>query len=462
VTATNFAKLKLKNSHMSGNLNRRKFIKATATGSLAVGLAQELLAFNIIQHYPVKDKYRVAIMGVNARGMDHIKAYLNHSSAEIAYICDVDQTVLTKGVDAATKGQAKPKGVSDFRKALEDKTVDILSIAAPDHWHAPAALLGLKAGKHIYIEKPGSHNPTEGELLIEAMGKYNTKVVQMGNQRRSWPQVKEAIKLLHNGIIGRVYYARAWYTNTRPTIGKGKIVSVPATLDYELWQGPAPRQPFKDNLIHYHWHWRWNWGTGEVLNNGTHFIDLARLGLQVEYPTKVHSTGGRYQYQDDWETPDTQIATFDFEGGKTIAWEGRSCNQRGINDMGSGVSFHGENGTLELHNNSFKVYDNKGKLMQTSQVASQANATVTQTGPGFDLDKDHFANFFECLETGKAPTSIYSDSYKSVLLCHLANISYRTGRTLYCDTNTGRIKNDNEAMKLWTREYEKGWEPSLT
>ena len=269
-------------------------------------------------------------------------------------------------MEAASKGQVKPKGIADFRKALDDKSVDILSIAAPDHWHAPAALLGLKAGKHIYIEKPGSHNPAEAELLVEAMGKYNTKVVQMGNQRRSWPAVKEAIKSLHDGVIGRVYYARAWYTNTRPSIGKGKIVSAPPNLDYELWQGPAPRKPYMDNLIHYHWHWRWNWGTGEVVNNGTHFIDLARWGLQVEYPTKVYSTGGRYQYQDDWETPDTQIATFDFEGGKTIAWEGRSCNQRGINDMGSGVSFHGEHGTLELHNNSYKIYDNKGKLMEAN------------------------------------------------------------------------------------------------
>lgn len=239
---------------------------------------------------------------------------------------------------------------------------------------------------------------------------------------------------------------------------------MPPNLDYELWQGPALRKPFTDNLIHYHWHWRWNWGTGEIVNNGTHFIDLARWGLQVEFPTKVYSTGGRYQYQDDWETPDTQIATFDFEGGKTIAWEGRSCNQRGINDMGSGVSFHGENGTLELHNNSYKIYDNKGKLVAADKLSAQSkpDVVVTQTGPGFDMDKDHFANFFECLETGKAPISIYNNCYKSVLLCHLANISYRTGRALHCDTQNGRIKNDADAMKLWAREYENGWQPSLT
>ena len=445
---------------MKAHWNRRKFIKATAAGSLGIGLAQDLQAFNIIKNYPAKEKYRVAIMGINGRGMDHVKAYLIHPKAEIAYLCDVDQVPLAKAMEAAAKGQVKPKGIADFRKALDDKSVDILSIAAPDHWHAPAALLGLKSGKHIYIEKPGSHNPAEAELLVEAMGKYNGKVVQMGNQRRSWPGVREAIKSVHDGVIGKVYYARTWYTNTRPSIGKGKIISPPPNLDYELWQGPAPRRPFKDNLIHYHWHWRWNWGTGEVVNNGVHFIDLARWGLQVEFPTKVYSTGGRYQYQDDWETPDTQVATFDFDGGKTIAWEGRSCNQRGINDMGSGVSFHGENGTLELHNNSYKIYDNKGNVVKSADA--NTNTVIAQTGPGFDLDKDHFANFFECLETGKTPNSIYSDCYKSVLLCHLANISYRTGRALHCNEANGKIQNDPEAMKLWTREYENGWQPSLT
>jgi predicted dehydrogenase len=445
---------------MKPGWNRRKFIKSAAAGSIGIGLAENIHAFNILNTYPVKDKYKVAIMGVNARGMDHVRAYLNESKAEIAYICDVDQVALKKAMDAAIKGSARPKGISDFRKALDDKTVDALSIAAPDHWHAPAAILGLKADKHIYIEKPGSHNPGEAELLVEAMSRYKNKTVQMGNQRRSWPRVREAMQALHNGIIGRVYYARTWYTNTRASIGKGNVVPPPATLDYELWQGPAPRVPYKDNLIHYNWHWHWNWGTGEVVNNGVHFIDLARWGLNVQYPKKVYSTGGRYQYKDDWETPDTQLATFDFDDGKTIAWEGRSCNQRGINDMGSGVSFHGEEGTLELHNNSYKVYDNKGKLVKSAEPTT--NVTVTQTGPGFDLDKDHFANFFESIEGSAVPNSIYTDCYKSVLLCQLANISYRTGRALQCDSTNGHIRNDADATKLWTREYESGWQPTLT
>lgn len=441
-------------------MRRRKFIQSAIAGSIGVGLSENLHAFNILKTYPVKDKYNIAIMGVNGRGIDHVRAFMNQPRANIAYICDVDQVALGRAMELGSKSGAKPKGIADFRKALDDKSVDALSIAAPDHWHAPAAMMALKAGKHIYIEKPGSHNPAEAKLLVEAMKKYNNKVVQMGNQRRSWPRVKEAIQSLHDGAIGKVYYARTWYTNTRASIGTGKPVPVPANLDYELWQGPAPRKPYKDNLIHYNWHWHWNWGTGEVVNNGTHFIDLARWGLNVDYPTKVFSTGGRYQYQDDWETPDTQVATFDFEDGKTIAWEGRSCNQRSINDMGSGVSFHGKDGTLELHNNAYKIFDNKGKLVKSAEPTT--NVVVTQTGAGFDLDKDHFSNFLDCIETGKTPTSIYSDCYKSVLLCHLANISYRTGRALHCDTKNGQIKNDAEAMKLWSREYENGWQPSLT
>jgi predicted dehydrogenase len=217
--------------------------------------------------------------------------------------------------------------------------------------------------------------------------------------------------------------------------------------------------PFKDNLIHYNWHWHWNWGTGELLNNGTHFIDLARWGLNVNYPVKVYSTGGRYRYQDDWETPDTQIAAFDFEEGKTLLWEGRSCNQRGINNMGSGVSFHGEDGTLEINDDAYKVYNNKGGLIKSAE--STTNTVVDQTGPGFDQDKDHFANFLESLNTGKTPNSVYSDCFKSVLLCHLGNISYRVGRVLYCDPLNGHIKNDAEAMKFWSRQYETGWEPNL-
>lgn len=440
------------------NVNRRSFMKTVATGGLGLTTVSTAGAFNILSEYPVKDKYRIALMGVNDRGSQHAAGYARLPNAEVAYVCDVDSRAVDKGVDIVMKaGQRnRPKGVADFRKALDDKTVDCISIAAPDHWHAPASLLALKAGKNVYVEKPGSHNPAEAELLSQAAVKYG-KVVQMGNQRRSWPRVQEAMADLHGGVIGNVYFARAWYTNTRPTIGTGKEVAAPSWLDYDLWQGPAPRKAFRDNILHYNWHWFWHWGTGEILNNGTHFIDLARWGLNVDYPVKAYSTGGRYQYKDDWQTPDTQVATFDFEGGKTILWEGRSCNRRGINDMGSGVSFHGENGTLELLDNSYKIYDSKNTIVKSAEATT--NTVVDQRGAGFDMDKDHFSNFLDGIDAGEKLRSPYTDIAKSVLLCHLGNISYRAGRSLTVDNNTGRILDDNDAMKLWSREYEKGWEP---
>jgi len=445
---------------MKKDIKRRNFIKTVATGSLGLGVMSSAHSFNILSQYPVQDKVRVAIMGVNGRGSQHVQAFAKVPNAEISYICDVDSRAVTSGLALAEKSGVPnpPKGISDFRRALDDKNIDVISIALPDHWHTPMALMGLKAGKHVYVEKPGSHNPAEGELLSKATSAYG-KIVQMGNQRRSWPRVQEAIAELHAGVIGNAYYARAWYTNTRQSIGFGKEVAVPEWLDFELWQGPAPRAAFKDNLIHYNWHWFWNWGTGEIVNNGVHFLDLARWGLNVDYAKKAYSSGGRYQFKDDWQTPDTQIASFDFEGDKSILWEGRSCNNRKINEMGSGVSFHGENGTLELLDNSYKIYDNSNKLVKSAEPTS--NTVVDQRGAGFDMDIAHFTNFTNAITKGEQQISPYQEIVKSVMLCHLGNISYRTGRALEIDQSSGRILNDKAAMKLWGREYEKGWEPKL-
>ena len=197
--------------------------------------------------------------------------------------------------------QSKPEAYGDFRESLESDEIDALVIAAPDHWHAPASLLAIQAGKHVYVEKPLSHNPQEGEILTK-LPQYG-KIIQMGSQRRSWPNVIEGIQKLKSGAIGRIYFGKAWYANNRGSIGSGQVIPVPDWLDWDLWQGPAPRSSYKDNIVHYNWHWLWHWGTGEALNNGTHSIDLLRWGMGVDFPVKVSSNGGRYRYQDDWETP---------------------------------------------------------------------------------------------------------------------------------------------------------------
>ena len=400
-------------------------------------------------------------MGVNSRGFSVGSNFASQKECEMMYVCDVDVRAMDKCVAAIEKVQGKkPKAEGDFRKALEDPQLDLLIVTAPDHWHAPAALLAVSAGKHVYLEKPCSHNPNEGEMLVKAAAKHN-KLLQMGNQRRSWPNVIAAIGELRAGAIGRPYYAKTWYTNNRESIGVGKTAEVPSWLNYDLWQGPAPRRAYKDNVIHYNWHWFWHWGTGEALNNGTHMVDLARWGLGVEYPTRVTSAGGRYRYQDDWETPDTQVIDLEFSNNTLISWEGRSCNGKNTEGSSVGVIFYGETGSLLIESgNAYKIFDLRSKLVKEVKNDIVANA-LDRTGPGMELDALHIRNFFDAIKRGTKLNSDILSGHQSTLLVQLGNISQRTGRALKVDPNNGRILNDKEAMKLWSREYEKGWEPKI-
>src|ERR1043166_4889239 len=429
---------------MTNSIPRRQFLKQTSiltAGALSLASAPRLRAAK-----SPNGKVIVAIIGCNQRGMAHINGYLASPNAEIAYICDVDSRAVQKGVAAVAKKQSRePKGVSDFRRALEDPQVDAVSIATPDHWHAPAAILACTAGKHVYVEKPGSHNLHESQLMVAAARKHK-RVVQMGNQRRSWPWVVEAITSLRGGEIGKVFFARAWYTNHRPTIGHGKPAPVPEWLDYSLWQGPAPERPFKDNVIHYNWHWFWNWGTGELGNNGVHALDLARWGLAVDSPKRITCGGNRYHFQDDWETPDLYVATFDY-GDKAIVWEGQSCDPHGFEGEGFGVNFYGEKGSMTIAGNDVKVYDLNSKVVR--EVKGKFDDTI------------HFANFLDGIREGKTLNSEIEDGQRSTLLCHLGNIAWRTGHTLNFDSKSQKIVGDKSAEALVKREYRSGWEPKV-
>jgi predicted dehydrogenase len=294
--------------------------------------------------------------------------------------------------------------------------------------------------------------------LQKAVTKYN-KLVQMGNQRRSMPTLIQAAKEVHDGIIGNAYFAKAWYTNNRKSIGFGKKIPVPSTLDFELWQGPAPRQDYVDNLVHYNWHWRWNWGTGEACNNGTHEIDCCRWFLGVDFPTKVTSAGGRYAYKDDWQTPDTQVAAFEFGDKKSITWESRSCNLFPVEGAGRGFIIYGDKGTLVNDGGGdYKVFDTDNKLVKEIKSDTKADSTNTVSSTG-NLDFYHFHNFVDSVRGETTLNSPIIEGHKSVLLCHLANIAQRTGTTLHCSPDNGHILNNEEAMQLWKRTYEKGWEP---
>ena len=442
-------------------MQRREFIKSTTIAGAGIGLTG--LSLKTFAQKTAADKIRIAVIGTNGRGLAHIEAYHTIPNVEIAYICDVEEKALAKGINLAEKLNGKrPKAVKDFRTILDDKSLDAVSIATPDHWHTPAAILACAAGKHVYVEKPCGHNPEEGEMLIAATKKYN-RLVQMGNQRRSWPNITEAMKAIHEGIIGEVYFGSGWYANNRGSIGHGKVVPVPSNLDWELWQGPAPRRDYRDNIVPYNWHWFWNWGTGESCNNGTHEIDCMRWALGVDYPDKVVSGGGRYAFNDDWQTTDTQVITFEFPEKKAISWEGRSCNNYPEAGGGRGFKIFGEKGTfVNSGGDDYKIYDADNKLIKQS-AEEQKTDTINALGPGVQLDAYHFSNFIDAVREGKPLNSPITEGHKSVLLCHLGNIAQRVSRTLHCDsTKGGKILNDKEAQELWSRQYQKGWKPNIT
>ncbi len=446
--------------------NRRDFIRnATASsaglaiGGSAIGMSAKSYS-NIIG---ANDRVHLAAIGLNGRGNSMSGTIDKQKKAEVSCVCDVDSRAMPKAIDAIKKaGQTTiPRQEKDCRKVMEDKSIDAIYIATPDHWHAPLTIMGCQAGKHVYVEKPLSHNPREGEMAIEAARKYN-RVVQMGAQRRSAPVLTQGIKKLHEGIIGRVYLAKTWYTNTRKD-NFLKPGTVPEWLDYDLWQGPAPRVPYKEGLIHYNWHWFWHWGTGEALNNGTHEVDVARWGLGVDFPTRVSSVGGRYHYKDDWETPDTQIVTMDYPGRVSLMWENRSSNGRKIEGGERGIIFYGENGSLDTGTDSYKVYDLSGKLIDevNSKVVDAPVEGRNTTSPSLIMDSQHMADFLDAIRNSRRPNCDVELGFKSVVAMQLANISWRVGRDLHIDPKNGHIIGDKDAQKLWGRTYEKGWEPKI-
>ena len=424
---------------MTDPIDRRRFLGVAAATGLLAGWGARAGATG------PNETIVLGVMGVGGRGKDHIRGFSALPGVEIAYVCDVDERRAAEAAEIAGRGKGgSPKAVGDFRRILDDKAVDALVVATCNHWHAPAAILACAAGKHVYVEKPCSHDPREGELLVEAARKHG-RVVQMGNQRRSWPKIIEAVEQVRGGAIGRAYFARCCYSNERPSIGTGKELPVPGWLDYDLWQGPAPRRPYRDNILHYNWHWFWHWGNGELGNNGVHTIDVARWGLGADFPTRVTSSGGRYRFQDDQQTPDTHVVSFEFEGRRSITWEGVSCNPYRPGGEGAEIVFYGEDGSLAITNGGYTVFDAKGK------------AVKTVAGPGGDAV--HQANFLAAIRGEAKPNSEIEGGHVSTLLCHLGNIAHRTGRALRCDPKDGRIVDDPDAMTHWGREYAKGWEP---
>jgi predicted dehydrogenase len=438
-------------------ITRREFLDALAAGTAGLAVASTAKSYG--QILGSNDRLNFAIIGLNGRAYAHLAALkANRNAARISHVCDVDSTILKKFADRAQQemGEA-PATDKDFRRILEQRDVDAITIATPEHWHAPMAIAGLQAGKHVYVEKPCSHNPAEGEMLVQAQLKYQ-KLVQLGTQQRSSPHTIEIVEKIHEGAIGRPYFAKAWYSNTRKSIGSGKEIPVPPQLDWDLWQGPAPRRPYRDNVHPYNWHWFKIYGTGESLNNGTHEVDVCRWALGVDYPQRVTSSGGRYHFKDDWQFYDTLVTSFEYED-KMISWEGKSCQGMKFYGRDRGSTIMGTEGTALIDRGGYEIYDLKGN--KKSEVKAGIAASVADLIGRDSMTDAHFANFIAGIRKGEKLNAPINVGNISVTMLLLSNIAWEVSRELHLDSTSGRIQNDEDAMKMWGREYEKGWEPHV-
>lgn len=442
--------------------NRREFLKKSSVATLGVSAlgAAGFSAKSYSRILGANERLNVAIAGLGRRlGAFYEPISLESSNVNLMYLCDVMDSQMTKAAENFSKRISyQPKLEGNIMKVLEDKDLDVLINATPDHWHAPGTWLALERGKHVYVEKPCSHNPREGELLIAFQKKFN-KVVQMGNQQRSSPESREIISAIHNGAIGKAYKAVAFYSNQRGEVVNPSPAAPPAGLNWDLFQGPAPRKSYQHDTWDYNWHWYgWDYGTAETGNNATHELDVARWALQVDFPSKVTVDAGKYHFvEDGWTMYDTMEASFKFANGSTIQWDGKSRN--GYNTYGAdrGTIIYGSEGSVFVNRNGYKQFDRGGKLVKDSSSAS--NEAGTALGGGGDMSTTHVQNFFNAIRGTEKQNSTIEEGAVSTLLCHLANISYRTGETLECDSSNGHITNSSKAKALWTREYEKGWEP---
>jgi predicted dehydrogenase len=424
-------------------MNRRYFLlsSAAATASQA---ARTVASPN--------DTVRVAVVGCGGRGNSHMGAWTNQPNVELAALVDVDDSHAERFIGALQKKEKKPVPTfRDIRKVLDDKNIDAISIASPNHWHALQTIWACQAGKDVYVEKPATHNVFESQQVVAAARKYN-RIVQMGSQSRSSPALQEAVQKMRAGEFGEIYMARALCFKARNTIGKTPVSPVPPGVDYDMWTGPAPLRPFTKNRFHYNWHWFWDTGNGDLGNQGIHEVDIARWGLGVTHPTKVTAMGGKFMFDDDQETPNTITAALEFNvGGKTkmMTFDVRhwySNHEAGIggerpgNTIGN--TFYGADGYLVIDN-----YNKYYSFMGRDQKPGPAR-----------IERDrHFENFIAGVRSRKREdlTAEIEEGAMSCVLMHLANVSYRLGRTLHWDEKTWTVKGDAEATTMLTRDYRK-------
>jgi predicted dehydrogenase len=416
---------------------RRRFIK-TSAASLG---ALSALSYARAADGP-NEKVVLAVMGIGGpggaggrRGLSLLRGFSTLNDVDVAYVCDVDERLFPEALKVVAARQKRaPRTEKDIRRVLQDKNVTALVVAAPDHWHALATIWACQAGKHVYVEKPISHNIIEGRRMVEAARRHE-RIVQVGTQRRSSSQCTHAVELVRSGKLGKVPFARAWIAGNRPSIGHEKNSTAPKEVDYDLWLGPAQQHTFNPNRFHYKWHWFWDYGTGELGNNGIHALDLIRWALNLEAPTRITAGGGKFFYDDDQETPDTLQVTYDFPNC-AVSWEHRIWSRE---RPSWGVILYGERGTM--------VIDNRGWHVQDGLEAADKGH--------IDADVPHQRNFLDCIKNSRRPNADIEDGHKSTRLCHLGNIALRVGRALRFDPKTETCVNDAEANRLLGRTYRK-------
>ena len=438
-------------------MNRRNFIKA---GSGAFAIASAGCA---IGDAAASNRVRLAIVGCHqkGRGQTVMKAAMKVPGVEIAYVCDVDSRARDWAAAEVEKLSGfKPKKEKDLRKVLEDKNLDGIISETPDHWHAYSAVLAMNAGKAVFVEKPCAFCPRECEVIVDTW-KRTGMVFQQGNQRRASLSYKAVFEYLREkNPIGELKWAKCWYMANRAPIGKGKEVAVPEWLDWDLWQGPAPRRKFHDNYVHYLWHWFRNWGTAETGNNAPHFADISRWALGVGYPERVECTGGKFfDRGDDYEWPDTYNMSFYYPGGKFVTFELTShVSENPYMKMGTGAMIYGEHGAIFFApNDTATLYDEKGRVVQEWKKGGPTKAG-SLTDPTSSLDVLHMTKYVDCIRAKCQATNAPADeAVKSTLMPLLANVALDTGEPVILDPNTGKLLS-KKAASLWSREYAKGWD----
>lgn len=437
--------------------SRRSFIKKTAVAGTGIITAPTIISASV---FGANDRINAAVLGIHGRGKNHISSLMELENVRVATLCDPDMNLLNaQQKEFKEKYGTEVKLEQDLRRVYDDKDIDVVTIATPNHWHALAMIWACQAGKDVYVEKPGSHNIWEGRKMIEAAEKYD-RIVQHGVQLRSSPAVNEAIGLLRDGYIGRVYMARGLVFRWRESIGDAGTSPVPEGIDYDLWTGPAQKRPFTRNLVHYNWHWNWPYGNGDVGNQGIHETDLCMWGLDVGLPTKITSMGGKYLWDDAKETPETLTSTYNYpEENKIIQFEVRPWCTNTEEGVTVGNIFYGEKGILVVDGyDKYKTYMGQDRTPGKSGDDGGEAASGMDRGAGGTTG--HFANFIEAVR--KHDKSILNGpvetAHLSSGLAHLGNIAYRTGRVLEFDPKAEKFVNDPEADKYLTRDYREGFE----